>query len=82
MGHVHGLGNFAVDGAGFDVSLGPQLLGMLGSALDELLGAEGLAVLQQADLSHLVSQVINVLALGLNAHSPAILFSFSGSLTV
>ena len=53
--------------AGHDLSLAPQLLGVLGSALCELLLAEGEAVLQQADLSHLVSQVVDVLALGLNA---------------
>ena len=67
MGHVHSGGDFAVDGAGLDAGVRPQLLGVLGSALQETLGAEGLAVLQQADLSHLVGQVVDVLALGLYA---------------
>ena len=61
------LGHLAVDGAGLDTGLAPQLLGMLGRALEEALDAERLAVFQQADLGHLVGQVIDVLALGLHA---------------
>ena len=67
MGHVHSGGDFAVDGAGLDAGVRPQLLGVLGSALQETLGAEGLAVLQQADLGHFVGQIVDILALGLHA---------------
>ena len=67
MGHVHGGGHFPVDGPGLDAGVMPQLLGVLGSPLQEALGAEGLAVLQQSQLGNLVSQVVNVLALGLHA---------------
>ena len=67
MGHVQRLGDLAVNGAGLNARLIPQLLGMLGCALEEALGAKGLAVFQQADLGHLMGQVIDVLALGLHA---------------
>ncbi len=45
----------------------PQLLGVLGGTLQEALYAEGLAVLQQADLGHFVGQIVDVLAFGLYA---------------
>ena len=64
---MHSGGDFPVDSARGNLSCFPQLLGVLGSPLCELLSAEGEAVFQQADLSHFVSQVINVLALGLDA---------------
>ena len=67
VGHVQRGGDFPVDGAGLDAGFMPQLLGVLGGALQEALGSEGLAVLQQADLGHFVSQVVDVLALGLHA---------------
>ena len=67
MGHVHGLGDLPVNGPGLDLGVMPQLLGVLGSPLQEALGAEGLAVFQQTDLGHLVGQIIDVLALGLHA---------------
>ena len=67
MGHMQRLRHLAVNGARLDACLGPQLLSMLGCALDEALYAEGLAVFQQADLGHLVGQIIDVLALGLHA---------------
>ena len=67
MRHVQGLRNLAVDGAGGNLSSFPQLLGVLGSAINKALGAEGLAVFQQTDLGHFVSQSVDVLALGLNA---------------
>ncbi len=67
MGHVHIGGDLPVDGPGGDLRVMPQLLGVLGGPLQELQGAEGLAVLQQADLGHLVGQVVDVLALGLHA---------------
>ena len=41
MGHVHSGGDFAVDSAGHYLSLAPQLLGVLGSTLSELLLTEG-----------------------------------------
>ena len=67
MGHVQRGGDFPVDGPGLDARLVPQLLGVLGGALQETLHAEGLAVLQQRHLGNLVGQVVDVLALGLNA---------------
>ena len=67
MGHVHSGGDFPVNGPGLDTGLMPQLLGVLGSPLQELLNAEGLAVFHQADLSHFVGQIVDVLALGLHA---------------
>ena len=67
VGHVQSGGNFPVDGARLDAGVMPQLLGVLGSPLQEPLGAEGLAVLQQSQLGHFVSQIVDVLALGLYA---------------
>ena len=67
MGHVQGLGDLPVNGPGLDLGVMPQLLGVLGGPLQEALGAEGLAVFQQAGLGDLVGQVIDVLALGLHA---------------
>ena len=60
-------GDFPVDGAGFDTGFMPQLLGVLGGALQEALYAKGLAVLQQADLGHFMGQIVDVLTLGLYA---------------
>ena len=54
MGHMQRLGHLAVDGTGLDTGLVPQLLGVLGGALEEALDAKGLAVFQQADLGHFV----------------------------
>ena len=67
MGHVQGGGNLAVDGAGLNSGVVPQLLGVLGCTLQEALGAKRLAVFHQAELGDLMSQVVDVLALGLNA---------------
>ena len=67
VGHVHGLRDFAVDGAWLDSGVVPKLLGMLRSALQEALYAKGLAVFEQAGLGNLMGQIINVLALGLDA---------------
>ena len=67
MGHVHGLGNLPVNGPGLDLRGLPQILGVLRGPLQEPLGTEGLAVLQQADLRHFMGQVVDVLALGLHA---------------
>ena len=67
VGHMHGGGNLPVDGPGGDPGGIPQILGMLRSPLGETLGAEGLAVLQQADLGHLMSQIVDILTLGLHA---------------
>ena len=67
MSHVQSRGDFPVDGPGLDLGLGPQLLRVLGSPLQEALGAEGFAVFQQADLSHFVGQSVNILALGFKA---------------
>ena len=67
MGHMQSGRNLAVDGARLDLRLVPQLLRVLRSALQEAQGAEGLAVFHQADLGHLVRQLIDVLAFGLDA---------------
>ena len=67
VGHMQSGGDFPVNGPGLDAGLMPQLLGVLGSPLQELLHAEGLAVFHQADLSHFVGQIVDVLALGLHA---------------
>ena len=67
MGHMQSGRNLAVDGARLDLRLVPQLLRVLRSALQEALHAEGLAVFHQADLGHLVRQLIDVLAFGLDA---------------
>ena len=67
VGHVHSGGDFPVNGPGLDTGLMPQLLGVLGSTLQEALYTEGLAVLQQSHLGDLVGQIIDVLALGLHA---------------
>ena len=67
VGHVQRLGNLAVNGAGGDLRLFPQLLRVLRRALQEALRAEGLAVFHQAGLGDLVRKVVNVLALGLDA---------------
>ncbi len=67
MGHVQRLETSRSMARGSIPALLPQLLGMLGRALQEALYAERLAVLQQADLGHFVGQVIDVLALGLHA---------------
>ena len=64
MGHMQGLGDLAVDGPGLNARVVPQLLGVLGGALEEALDAEGLAVLHQSGLGDLVGQVVDVLALG------------------
>ena len=66
VGHVHGLGNLAVDGAGLDAGVVPDLLARLGGALQEALDAEGLTVLHQAGLGDLMGQVVDVAALGLD----------------
>ena len=66
VGHVHGLGDFAVDGAGLDLGVVPLLLAGLRGALQEALHAEGLAVLQQADLGDLMGDVVDIAALGLD----------------
>ena len=67
LGHVQRGGDFPVDGPGLDAGVMPQLLGMLGRPLQEALGAEGLAVLQQADLGHFMGQIVDVLTFGLYA---------------
>ena len=67
MGHVQGLGDLAVDGPGLDAGVMPQLPGVLRGAAEPALVAEGLAVFQQRGLSDLVGQIIDVLALGLDA---------------
>ena len=64
MGHVQGLGDLPVDGPGLDARVVPELLGVLGGTGEEALEAEGLAVLHEGGLGHLVGQVIDVLALG------------------
>ena len=64
MGHMQGLGDLTVDGPGLDARVMPQLLRMLGGAGEETLKAEGLAVLHEGGLGHLVGQVVDVLALG------------------
>ena len=64
---MHGLRNFAVNCAGGDFCSFPQIFGVLGGTFCKLLGAERLAVFQQTDLSHLVSQIVNVLAFSLDA---------------
>ena len=66
MGHVQGLGDLPVNGPGLDARVVPELLGVLGGPGEEALKAEGLAVLHEGGLGHLVGQVIDVLALGLN----------------
>ena len=67
MGHVQSGRDLAVNGARLDLRLVPQLLRVLRSALQEALHAEGLAVFHQADLGHLVRQLIDVLSFGLDA---------------
>ena len=67
MGHVHGLGDLAVDGAGLNGGLMPDILTHLRRALQEALLAEGLAVLHQAGLGDLVRELVDVAALGLDA---------------
>lgn len=67
VGHVQSGGDFPVDGPGLDAGVMPQLLGVLGCPLQEALGAEGLAVLQQGHLGNFMGQIVNILALGLHA---------------
>ena len=64
VGHVQGLGDLPVDGPGLDALPGPDRLALLVGSLQEPLGAEGLAVLQQRGLGHLVGNVVDVPALG------------------
>ena len=66
VGHVQGLGDLAIDGAGLDPHVVPDLLAHLGGALQEALGSEGLAVLHQAGLGDLVGDVVDIAALGLD----------------
>ena len=67
MGHVHGLGDLAVNGAGLDVRLVPELAGVLRRAGKPAGDAEGLAVLHEGHLGDLVGQIVDVLVLGLHA---------------
>ena len=67
VGHVHGLRDLAVDGARLDAGVVPKLLSVLGSALQEALYAEGLAVLKKCGLGDFVRQIVDVLVFGLNA---------------
>ena len=67
MGHVQRLGDLPVDSPGLDARVMPQLLGILGSTAEEALHAEGLAILHQRGLRHLVGHVIDVPALRLDA---------------
>ena len=57
MGHVQGLGDLTVDGPGLDAGLVPELPGVLRGPAEEALDAEGLAVLHEGQLSHLVPAV-------------------------
>ena len=67
MGHMQGLGDLPVNGPGLDARVVPELPGVLGSPGEEAAVAEGLAVLHEGRLRYLVGQIIDVLALGLNA---------------
>ena len=67
MRHMHGLRDLAVDGARLDAGFVPQLLRMLRRALEIALHAEGLAVFHQTRFGDLVRQIVQVLALGLDA---------------
>ena len=67
MGHMQGLGDLTVDGPGLNAGVVPELAGVLRSTAEEALGAEGLAVLHEGHLSHLVGQVVDVLTLSFHA---------------
>ena len=67
VGHMQGLGDLAVNGPGLDARILPQLAGVLRSAGEPAGNTERLAVLHQSGLGHLVGQVVDVLALGLDA---------------
>ena len=70
MGHMHGGGNFTVDGARLDLSIMPQLLCVFRSPAQPALYAVGLAVFQQSQFRHLVSQIIDILSFCLHTPFP------------
>ena len=67
MRHVQRLRDLTVDRARLDAGVVPQLLGVLRCALQEALHAERLAVLEKTRLGDLVGQIVDILALGLDA---------------
>ena len=67
VSHVHAGDDLAVNGAGHDALLGPDLLALLGGAVGPALIAADLAVLVQTQLGDLVSDVVEVTAFGLHA---------------
>ena len=67
VGHVHGSGNLPVNGPGLDFRVMPQFLCMLRRSLQPPLHAEGFSVLQQGQLRHLMSKIINILTFRLHA---------------
>ena len=67
MRHVQRLRDLTVDRARLDAGVMPQLLGVLRCALEVALHAERLAVLEKTRLGDLVGQIVDILALGLDA---------------
>ena len=61
------LRDLAVNGTRLDAGVVPQLLGVLRCALEVALHAERLAVLEKTRLGDLVGQIVDILALGLDA---------------
>ena len=61
------LRDLAVNGTRLDAGVVPQLLGVLGRALQKALHAEGLAIFHKCSFGDLMGQIINILALRRNA---------------
>ena len=66
VGHVQGLRNLAVDGAGGQLVVAPNLLTGLGSTLQETKATERLAELFQTGKSHFMGDVVDVAMLDLD----------------
>ena len=67
VGHVHGSDDLAVDGTRRDALLHPDLLALFGGALGPQLIALGFAVLVDTGAAHVMGDVVDVAAFGLNA---------------
>lgn len=78
MSHMHGLGNFPVDGPGLDTGFVPELLGVLRGTLEEPLDTEGFAVFHQACFRDLVGEVIDIAAFRSDAPFPSDSFQLFG----
>ena len=67
MCHVKRAGYFAVDRARLNINLFPDFLSVFRSSLKPSLDTEGFAVLKEGKFRHLMSEVIDILAFGLDA---------------